>query len=370
MNNLNSEQTQLMPVNVRGDNVPYHRKRRILITILVFSSIGAVFLAIVSLFLGTANIRFIDVFKILASSLPGLKNYFSVEGISSGTITIILKLRLPRAILALLTGAGLAAIGSTMQSLFRNPMAEPGILGISSGAGLGATIAIIIGSTDTVFGIGITSAAAFVGALITVMIVYNISRMGSRVSQTVLILAGMAVSFMNSAIIQLLMIFRRDRMDYIMLWTMGSFSSPGWNKIIILFPFIVVGLTLILMYARHLNVISTGEEAAKSLGIDVERTKKIVLTVCSVVTAACVATSGIIGFVGLIIPHVLRLLVGSDQRNLLPFSIVGGAAFLVICDTLARIVAPPGEIPVGAITAVFGSPFFITLLVKGKRSVI
>jgi iron complex transport system permease protein len=227
MNNLNSEQTQLMPVNVRGDNVPYHRKRRILITILVFSSIGAVFLAIVSLFLGTANIRFIDVFKILASSLPGLKNYFSVEGISSGTITIILKLRLPRAILALLTGAGLAAIGSTMQSLFRNPMAEPGILGISSGAGLGATIAIIIGSTDTVFGIGITSAAAFVGALITVMIVYNISRMGSRVSQTVLILAGMAVSFMNSAIIQLLMIFRRDRMDYIMLWTMGSFSSPG-----------------------------------------------------------------------------------------------------------------------------------------------
>lgn len=337
--------------------------------IFIIGVAAVILFAAASLFLGTANIRFRDVFKILLSFIPGLGGRISIEGISDATITIITKLRLPRVILALLVGAGLAAVGSAMQSLFRNPMAEPGILGISSGAGLGATIAIVVGFGKTIFGMGATAVAAFMGALLTVFIVYRISVTGSRVSQTVLILAGMAVSFMNSAVIQLLMIFRRDRMDYIMLWTMGSFTTAGWNKIIILLPFLVIGLTLILVHARSLNVISTGEETAKSLGIEVEQTKKIILIACSVVTAACVATSGIIGFVGLIIPHVLRLLVGSDQRRLLPFSIVGGAAFLIICDTLARVVVPPAEIPVGAITAVFGSPFFITLLIRGKRSV-
>lgn len=352
-----------------GDSLETRSKRKCLRLILVLSFLGAVFIAIASLFMGTANIRFGDVFKILLASFPGMKERISLEGLSEGTIRIITGLRLPRAILAFLSGAGLAAVGSTMQSLFRNPMAEPGVLGISSGAGLGATIAIIIGFGDTVFGLGTTAVAAFIGALVTVLIVYNISRTGSRVSQTVLILAGMAISFMNSAIIQLLMIFRRDRMDYIMMWTMGSFTTAGWNKILILLPFLIVGLTILLTHTRHLNVISTGEETAKSLGIEVEKTKKILLAVCSVVTAACVATGGIIGFVGLIIPHVLRLLVGSDQKYLMPYSIVGGAAFLVMCDTLARIVAPPAEIPVGAITAVFGSPFFLALLIRGKRSV-
>ncbi len=331
--------------------------------------VGLIVLALASFFVGTANIRFQDVIKILLSYIPGLKELVSLEGISAATVSIITKLRLPRIILAIMSGAGLAAVGSTMQSLFRNPMAEPGVLGISSGAGLGATIAIVAGFGNTVFGLGAAAIAAFIGALLTILVVYNISRTGSRLSQTVLILAGMAVSFMNSAIIQLLMIFRRDRMDYIMMWTMGSFSTAGWNKILILFPFLIVGLTLILIHTRHLNVISTGEEAAKSLGVEVEKVKKTLVIVCSVITAACVATGGIIGFVGLIIPHVLRLLVGADQRKLMPFSIVGGAAFLLICDTLARTIAPPAEIPVGAITAVFGSPFFIALLIRGKRSV-
>lgn len=331
--------------------------------------VGLMMLAIASFFVGTANIRFQDVIKILMSYIPGLKELVSLEGISPATVSIITKLRLPRVILAILSGAGLAAVGSTMQSLFRNPMAEPGVLGISSGAGLGATIAIVAGFGNTVFGLGAVAIAAFIGALLTILVVYNISRTGSRLSQTVLILAGMAVSFMNSAIIQLLMIFRRDRMDYIMMWTMGSFSTAGWNKILILLPFLIVGLTLILIHTRHLNVISTGEEAAKSLGVEVEKVKKTLVIVCSVITAACVATGGIIGFVGLIIPHVLRLLVGADQRKLMPFSIIGGAAFLLICDTMARTIAPPAEIPVGAITAVFGSPFFITLLIRGKRSV-
>ena len=284
-------------------------------------------------------------------------------------MTIIMKLRLTRVILALLVGAGLSAVGSTMQCLFRNPMAEPGLLGISSGAGLGATIAIFLGLNATVFGMGATAVCAFFGAILTILIVYNISRTGTKISPTVLILAGTAISFMNSAIIQLLMIFRRDRMDYIMLWTMGSFTTSGWNKILILIPFLAAGLTILLLYARQLNVISTGEETAQSLGIEVEKAKKVLLAVCSLITAACVSTSGIIGFVGLIIPHVFRLLVGPDQRVLLPYSILGGATFLVICDTLARVIAPPTEIPVGAITAVFGSPFFIALLIRSRRSV-
>lgn len=336
---------------------------------LVVLTVLLIFIAAGSLFLGTANIGYVDVFKILLHSIPGLGERISIDGIPESAITIIMKLRLTRVILALLVGAGLAAVGSTMQCLFRNPMAEPGLLGISSGAGLGATIAIITGVNTTFFGMGATAIAAFFGAILTMLIVYNISRTGSKMSSTVLILAGTAVSFMNSAVIQLLMIFRRDRMDYIMLWTMGSFTTSGWNKVLILLPFLAIGLVILLLYARQLNVISTGEETAQSLGIEVEKIKKILLAVCSLITAACVSTAGIIGFVGLIIPHIFRLVVGPDQRILLPYSIVGGAAFLVICDTLARVIAPPAEIPVGAITAVFGSPFFIALLIRSKRSV-
>jgi len=336
---------------------------------LVVLTVLLIFIAAGSLFLGTANIGYVDVFKILLHNIPGLGERISIDGIPESAITIIMKLRLTRVILALLVGAGLAAVGSTMQCLFRNPMAEPGLLGISSGAGLGATIAIITGVNTTFFGMGATAIAAFFGAILTMLIVYNISRTGSKMSSTVLILAGTAVSFMNSAVIQLLMIFRRDRMDYIMLWTMGSFTTSGWNKVLILLPFLAIGLVILLLYARQLNVISTGEETAQSLGIEVEKIKKILLAVCSLITAACVSTAGIIGFVGLIIPHIFRLVVGPDQRILLPYSIVGGAAFLVICDTLARVIAPPAEIPVGAITAVFGSPFFIALLIRSKRSV-
>jgi len=336
---------------------------------LVVLTVLLIFIAAGSLFLGTANIGYVDVFKILLHNIPGLGERISIDGIPESAITIIMKLRLTRVILALLVGAGLAAVGSTMQCLFRNPMAEPGLLGISSGAGLGATIAIITGVNTTFFGMGATAIAAFFGAILTMLIVYNISRTGSKMSSTVLILAGTAVSFMNSAVIQLLMIFRRDRMDYIMLWTMGSFTTSGWNKVLILLQFLAIGLVILLLYARQLNVISTGEETAQSLGIEVEKIKKILLAVCSLITAACVSTAGIIGFVGLIIPHIFRLVVGPDQRILLPYSIVGGAAFLVICDTLARVIAPPAEIPVGAITAVFGSPFFIALLIRSKRSV-
>jgi len=336
---------------------------------LVVLTVLLIFIAAGSLFLGTANIGYVDVFKILLHNIPGLGERISIDGIPESAITIIMKLRLTRVILALLVGAGLAAVGSTMQCLFRNPMAEPGLLGISSGAGLGATIAIITGVNTTFFGMGATAIAAFFGAILTMLIVYNISRTGSKMSSTVLILAGTAVSFMNSAVIQLLMIFRRDRMDYIMLWTMGSFTTSGWNKVLILLAFLAIGLVILLLYARQLNVISTGEETAQSLGIEVEKIKKILLAVCSLITAACVSTAGIIGFVGLIIPHIFRLVVGPDQRILLPYSIVGGAAFLVICDTLARVIAPPAEIPVGAITAVFGSPFFIALLIRSKRSV-
>jgi iron complex transport system permease protein len=349
--------------------VTYLIKRKIYYSILMISIIGLLLLGIFSLFVGTANIGFIDVCRILASKVPGIQKFVTVENIRKSLADIIIKLRLPRAILVIMVGSGLATVGAAMQSVFRNPMAEPGILGLSSGAGLGATIAIVIGLDKTVLGMSAAAVSAFCGAIATIFIVYNISRTGHRISPTVLILAGTAISFMNSAIIQLIMIFRRDRMDYIIMWTMGSFSSPAWNKIIVLFPFLLSGLTVILFHARQLNIISTGEETAKTLGVEVERTKKLVLVACSVVTAACVATSGIIAFVGLIIPHLLRLLVGTDQRVLLPFSIVGGAAFLIICDTLARVAAPPAEIPVGAITALFGSPFFIALLVKGKRSV-
>lgn len=210
---------------------------------------------------------------------------------------------------------------------------------------------------------------AFLGALFTTYLVYQLGRTGGRVSMTSLLLAGMAINFMLSAAISLLMIFNRQRMDNIIMWTMGSFANSTWGKVVLSFVTVMAGMLVTRFFARDLNILLMGEEEAKYLGIDVERTKKILLALSSFIAAMAVAVSGIIGFVGLIIPHAIRLVMGPDHRVLLPYSAVVGAIFLIIADTMARTLVSPMEIPVGIITALAGAPFFLYLLSKKKREI-
>lgn len=319
--------------------------------------------------LGVAEISFIESIRIILNRLPLAGRLFSVEGLDPTYITIVLNIRMPRIFLALLAGMGLSVVGGTFQGMFRNSMADPYVLGISSGAALGATIGIIAGQSWILPGIGFTAVCAFTGALVTTLLVYSIARVGSRLPASTLLLTGIAMGFLMSSLVTILMVFNRKQMDQIVFWIMGSFAAASWKHAAMLAPVVIAGSAAIIAFSRDLNALTTGEDSARSLGIDVESVKKILLVLSSVIVAACVSVSGIIGFVGLIIPHAVRLLLGSDHRVVLPFSAIGGALFMIIADTLARNLMPPAELPVGAITSLFGAPFFIYLLIKNKKKV-
>ncbi|HHZ12300.1 MAG: FecCD family ABC transporter permease [Caldicoprobacterales bacterium] len=318
--------------------------------------------------IGAADLSMVDAFKIIIQRLPYIGQILVEEPITNTMNTIIWKIRMPRVLLAGVVGAALAFSGAIYQGLFKNPMAESFVLGVSAGAALGGAIGMIIG-ISRVMGIGGTGLMAFLGALFTTYLVYQLGRTGGRVSMTSLLLAGMAINFMLSAAISLLMIFNRQRMDNIIMWTMGSFANSTWGKVVLSFVTVMAGMLVTRFFARDLNILLMGEEEAKYLGIDVERTKKILLALSSFIAAMAVAVSGIIGFVGLIIPHAIRLVMGPDHRVLLPYSAVVGAIFLIIADTMARTLVSPMEIPVGIITALAGAPFFLYLLSKKKREI-
>ena len=237
-----------------------------------------------------------------------------------------------------------------------------------SGASLGATIAILSGLTLNFLGIGIISIFAFLGAIATVMLVYKVGGLGGKIITTNLLLTGTAIGTMLSSVISLLMIYNRDNLEKVYLWTLGSFSSANWSKVLFMFIVSLISVVILFVFSRDLNVILTGDEVAASLGIDTVKLKNLLIIFCAILVAASVSVSGTIGFVGLIIPHCMRLLVGSDHRLLLPFSYFGGAAFMTICDTIARTIAAPTEIPVGVITAVFGAPYFIYLLYRNSKN--
>lgn len=320
--------------------------------------------------LGAANISFFSGLRIIAERIPFVGGYLFDADIPNTHRVIIWKIRLPRIILAGLVGMSLSVVGATFQGMFKNPMADPYVVGVSSGAALGATIAIVLGLQRFTGGIGYVNLFAFLGAIITVLLVYNIARIGSKVPTITLLLAGIAISSMLSSIISVLMIFNRDKIENIIFWIMGSVSAASWKHVYTLFPVAMGGAIIIYCYARDLNLFMVGDDAAKNLGIEVDRTKRILLVVSSIIIAFTVSVSGIIGFVGLIIPHAVRMLVGPDHRVLIPFSALGGAIFLILSDTIARTIFPPSEIPVGAVTAIFGSPYFIYLLYRTKKKVI
>lgn len=295
--------------------------------------------------------------------------YANIHFISHSESTLKLDLiywqiRLPRLILATLTGMALASTGTAFQSIFKNPMADPYVLGISSGASLGAAIAIVIGIENSILGI---TGMAFIFALASLGLVFLIATRTGKLSSQVLLLAGIAINFLSLALVSLLLCLHRDKMEQIVFWTMGGLNAANWNQIQILTPIVIIGFSILFYYSRHLNLMLMGVEAAKNLGIRTNRTILIILITSSFVVASVVANTGVIGFVGLIIPHIIRLLVGSDNRKILPLSIIAGAIFLMITDTLARTIISPSELPVGSITALFGVPYFLFLLYQSQK---
>ncbi|ADL53578.1 FecCD family ABC transporter permease [Clostridium cellulovorans] len=311
---------------------------------------------------GSADIDVYSTVKIILKKIPLINELIDTNNIDSVKSTIILKIRLPRILAATLVGAGLSVVGTSFQGMFKNPMADPYVLGISSGAALGATIGIILGVTPTIF--------AFIGSLAVTIIVYGVAKVGNKLPTVNLLLAGISISYFISALISLLMILNREKIEKVILWTMGSVSSAGWRQVVILSITVIIGSIIIYVFSKDLNVILVGEETAKSLGIEVEKVKKVLIIVASFMVAVIVSSSGTIGFVGLIIPHMIRLIIGPDNRRVIPFSAIFGGIFLVLCDTFARTAVEPTELPVGAITALIGAPLFIYLLYKSKRKII
>ena len=277
---------------------------------------------------------------------------------------VIVNIRLPRVVLAAFVGAALAGAGALYQALFRNPLADPYILGVSSGAGLGAMIAIVATAGMTGARFGLVPAAAFLGATLTMILVVRLASLRGRLDPTSLLLAGVALSYTLAAVTSFVMVLSREQMAAIVYWMMGGLTSASWAYVAMIAPMFLVGVAWPLLATRELNLMLLGDERAGELGVDVERFKLTVLAAASLLTAAAVSVAGLIGFVGLMTPHMVRLVLGPDHRLLLPASLLGGATLMVLADLVARTVLAPTEIPVGIVTAVFGGPFFIWLLVR------
>ncbi|MGV8057531.1 MAG: FecCD family ABC transporter permease [Smithellaceae bacterium] len=311
-------------------------------------------ISLISLFLGSSQI---DAFSAFQWLISGSNDTNAV--LSSTDRTILFSIRLPRIVFAGIVGGVLAAAGVVFQGLLRNPLADPYILGISSGAAVGALSALLLGVG---FSLGI-SGSAFLGALFTIALVYGIARTKTELHSTTLLLAGVIVNAFFSAVIMFLIATASDKsLHNAMFWLMGDLSLAQWREIITAGLFLLFGVGVIFIYARHLNLIAISEETAMQLGVNVEQTKIILLLAASLITGVAVSVSGIIGFIGLIVPHMMRMLLGSDHRLLLPASVLFGSAFLIVADTFARTVIAPAELPVGVITALCGAPYFIYLL--------
>ena len=279
---------------------------------------------------------------------------------------IVATIRLPRIVLALLVGAALGTAGAVMQGLFRNPMADPGIIGVSTGGALGAVIAIAVGA-QAAFPLALP-AMAFAGAAGALALVFAVASVGGRFSMAALLLAGVAVSLFLAAIISAIVLFTEDlgAQREMIFWLAGGLDASRWTHVRLAAPFILAGLAVGVLLARDLNLLTLSEEEARALGVHVGITRTILLLAASLVTGTAVAFSGTIAFVGLIVPHALRLLAGADHRVLVPLSALGGALFLLAADTLARLVIAPAEMRVGIITSLVGAPFFIILLARHK----
>jgi iron complex transport system permease protein len=321
----------------------------------------------VSVSLGAVTIPLSKSWSILGHHFLG----FSAPGKwTASDSSIILDLRLPRILSGALVGSALAMAGSVLQALLRNPLADPFVLGISSGAAVGAVLAILFGLGATFLGAYAVPGSAFGGALFTLFLVYFIARVEGRAPTNTMLLAGVIVSSFFSAVIMFLISATSDEQIYnVTFWLMGNLEYMASQSLGIIFLFLMVGGGILLALARDFNLLALGEETASELGVDVERVKKTAFIFASLITGAVVSVSGLIGFVGLIVPHVVRMIWGPDHRFLLPASALVGAMLMVVADTIARTLMAPTEIPVGVVTAMGGAPFFVYLLRKKGHAV-
>lgn len=278
---------------------------------------------------------------------------------------VVWAIRLPRVLLAVFVGAALAISGAVLQGIFRNPLADPSLIGVSSGAAFGAVTAIVIGATP--FGLMTTPISAFVGGMVVTLVVWTLSRRNGRIDTVTLILVGVAMnSIIGAAMGMLNYIADDEQLRAVVFWSLGSLGGATWKNDMAILPLMILGLIVLPLKAKDLNLLVLGDREARHLGVDVDRVRFMLIVVVALTTAAAVSFAGIIGFVGLIVPHLIRLISGPDHRILLPASALAGASLLVVTDLLARTVVSPAELPIGVVTALLGGPFFLFLLLKTR----
>lgn len=324
-------------------------------------------LAIVaSAFVGPADLSFYGVLSTLLSKIPflGVHSTLSANGAS-----IVWQIRMPRIVLGGLVGAMLAVAGATYQGVFQNPLADPYLLGVAAGAGLGATVAVEFVKNSSSWPVSPVPAAAFCGGVLAAGFTFVLGRSGGRYrAGATLVLAGVAVAAFFTAIQTYAQQRETQTLQQTYSWILGGLSTASWQQVQIVVPYIALSCLVLVMYRRILDVMSVGDEEADSLGIRAQRVRTVTVLFATLGTAAAVSMSGLIGFVGIIIPHTLRLIAGSSYRRILPLSLLYGAAFLILADLVARTIASPAEIPLGVITAFFGAPFFLVVLRQSQRS--
>ena len=301
--------------------------------------------------------------------IPSMDVWRALNGSTSNEIfrTILWDIRLPRTVLIALVGAALAGSGAAYQGLFRNPLADPFLIGVASGAGLGAILAMSVNWPYTILGLLAVPLTAFITSLLTVYLVYNFAHVGGTVPTTNLILSGVAVSSFATSLTSFLVLRSTGEVRRAIGWLLGGVSLVSWEATLVLIPYLAIGLTTLVLSGYALNLLQFGDDQALQMGLNVRRAKFIIIIAASLVTAAAVSFAGIIGFVGLVVPHVVRLWWGMDYRRLIPLSIIGGASVLLFADVLSRVVLAPQELPVGIVTALAGAPFFLWVLRRAKN---
>ncbi len=315
--------------------------------------------------LGSTNINPIHTLSIIGNRLFGLP---LVADVTANETAIVWEMRLPRVILAFMVGGALAASGTVVQSVLRNPLASPFTLGVSAGASLGAGLIIITGFSFPILSVFTLPVVGLVFGLVTVFSgVYFASKIDSNLSNNTIVLAGMVFSLFINAILLAITAMFKDSLQHIVLWQMGTFATKGWIHVAGLLPFFVLGILGVLFFVREMDIMTFGEEQAKAAGVETEKVKWILLGLTAVLTGSAVAFAGVIGFIDLIAPHVVRRLFGSAHRYVLPMSIIFGGIFMVFADLLSRTLIPTSEIPVGVITALVGAPFFAYVFFKKEK---
>lgn len=339
------------------------KKKKKYSLIMILSFIFLTITALVSIKLGAAEISSIDVIKIVAGKLTGNSDLYN--DIHSYKTAIIWDIRIPRILVAMLVGCGLAVAGTIFQSLLMNPLADPYTIGVSTGAAFGASIALYFNLFLVKLQLPITP-FAFLGAIITLLLVLKISNRGGVISTSNMIIAGIIMSTILSAGISFIKNAAGEQVSIIIFWLMGSLSSRTWAHVLLIVPIIIIGTIIAIYFSEDLNILCIGEKDAKSLGVNTKKMRKIFLLISSIITAACVSVSGIIGFVGLVIPHLLRFAFTSNNKVLIPLSGLFGAIILVIADSITRVLFV-SEIPVGVLTTLIGGPFFIYIFIKKNK---